>query len=97
MAILSHDDLMLRIQKIAEEHTAEEAVDIIHDLTDTYSDMETKVQTAENSLLETEKKWVKKYTDTFFSGKKETDNTDTDDGGESVKKYTYDSLFKEEK
>lgn len=97
MAILSHDDLMLRIQKIAEEHTAEEAVDIIHDLTDTYSDMETKVQTAENNLHETEKKWVKKYTDTFFSGKNEPDNSDPDDGGESIKKYTYDSLFKEEK
>lgn len=75
MAVLSREEFMARLQNIVGEDTSEEAIKILEDFSDTYTDFETRTSDSTNWKKEYERidaEWRQKYRDRFFSGGDET-------------------------
>ena len=98
MAVRSMEELLNTARGVIGESSNDEALALLDDITDTISDLETKATPDginwKQRYEENDASWRKKYRDRFFSA--------DDDGGEepapppSVKKHTFESLFKEE-
>lgn len=69
MAILSRDDLLARVRARIGEDTSDEAITLIEDVQDTFSDLETRASGETNwkqKYEQNDAEWRKKYTDRFF-------------------------------
>lgn len=96
MPFLEHQNFMDEMKKLSEILPAEQAVEMVQNLTDTYTDMEGRIADGESKVTETENTWRKKYFDAFFADKKPDDSQEPNQNDEP-KNYTFEKLFKEEK
>lgn len=95
MAILDKATLLERIKGRIGEDTSDEAISLIEDVSDTFSDLETKASDEtkwEKKYRENDAEWRKKYRDRFFNG---TPDDENDEEEEAPKPLTFDALFKE--
>ena len=77
MAVKGFEDIMTTLKSFVGDRTDDEAMSFIEDVSDTFSDMETRLSSNESELwkrkyTENDTAWRKKYTDRFF-GKPDTD------------------------
>jgi hypothetical protein len=99
MAVKTRDEIMEAIRKRIGEDTSDEAISLLEDVTDTFTDYETKVADKtdwKTKYDEMDASWRKKYMDRF-SGK--TGEEVKDEQEEQIKDdsetRTFDELFKE--
>lgn len=99
MAVKSRDEIMEAIRKRIGEDTSDEAISLLEDVTDTFTDYETKVADKTDwkaKYDEMDTSWRKKYMDRF-SGK--TGEEVKDEQEEQIKDdsepRTFDELFTE--
>lgn len=99
MAIKSKDEIIASIRSKLGDDTSDEAISLMEDVTDTFSDYETRVADKtdwKNKYDEMDASWRKKYMERF-SGRsgddiKEEQDEDVKEDGETK---TFDELFKE--
>lgn len=102
MAIKTKEELMASLRARIGDDTADEAITLIEDFSDTFDDMSARAKPDgvdwKAKCEETEATWRKKYRDRFYN----TDVTETEKETEKEnytekrKSYSYESLFKEE-
>ena len=99
MAVKTRDEIMEAIRKRIGEDTSDEAISLLEDVTDTFTDYETKVADKtdwKSKYDEMDANWRKKYMDRF-SGKTGEDVKDEQE--EQIKDdselRTFDELFTE--
>lgn len=71
MPVLSKDDFINRIKSLAGDNADDETLSMIEDFTDTYNDLETRVNDTEDWKSKYEQddaEWRNKYKERFFSG-----------------------------
>lgn len=76
MAVLNRDDFMKAIKSVVGENPTDELVTFVENMTDTYTDLETKTKDTTDwkaKYEENDKAWKKKYVDRFFNGSSDTD------------------------
>ena len=111
MAVLNKEDFMKAIKSVVGENPTDELVTFVENMTDTYTDLETKTKDTtdwKTKYEENDKAWKKKYVDRFFNGASETDGKkeETHSTKETLKdvenenkndegELTYDGLFSE--
>lgn len=99
MAIRTKEDILSSMRERFGEDTSDETLTFIEDVSDTFTDLESKAKgdgkdwKAEAKRIEEE--WRKKYKERFFSGKP-TDDSDDDFEEEETKQYRFEDLFKKE-
>lgn len=99
MAVKTIDEIMEAIRKRIGEDTSDEAISLMEDVTDTFTDYETKVADKtdwKSKYDEMDASWRKKYMERF-SGRsgddiKEEQDEDVKEDGETK---TFNELFKE--
>lgn len=102
MAVKSKDELINSLKEIIGDSTDDKALAFIEDVTDTFSDFESKSSTDwEQKYKENDEEWRRKYKERFF-------NTEVDESKEDKPKdsiipetndnspKTFDELFKTE-
>lgn len=103
MAVRTRDEIMEAIKARLGDDTSDEALAIIEDVNDTFSDYETRsTDDWKSKYDELDANWRKRYRDRFFQspGDKETDkeevvsDNEKDLKGEGEEK-SFDSLFEE--
>ena len=109
MAVLNRDDFMSAIKKVVGENPTDELVTFVENMTDTYTDLESKTKDTTDwkaKYEENDKQWKKKYVDRFFNGsaddskKDETHSTketlkdvENEEKKNEDNEMTYDGLF----
>ena len=99
MAVKTIEELMESIRARLGDDQSDEAIALLEDISDTYDDMQSRTNGAEDwkkKYEENDAEWRQKYRDRFF--KKSNDDNDNDDDNESGdqnKQLTFDELFKE--
>ena len=76
MAVLNKEDFMKAIKSVVGENPTDELVTFVENMTDTYTDLETKTKDTTDwkaKYEENDKAWKKKYVDRFFNGSSDTD------------------------
>ena len=71
MAVLNRDDFMKAIKSVVGENPTDELVTFVENMTDTYTDLESKTKDTTDwkaKYEENDKQWKKKYVDRFFNG-----------------------------
>lgn len=72
MAILDREGYFARLQERLAEDTSDEGISFLEDMTDTYNDMEKRVNGDgvdwEKKYKELDESWKKRYRHRFFSG-----------------------------
>lgn len=72
MPILSKDDFFARIKARIGDDTSDDAISFLEDMTDTYSDFETRLQGGsenwEQKYKANDEAWRRRYQSRFFSG-----------------------------
>lgn len=98
MAVRSREEILNSIRKRVGEQNDDETIAFIEDVTDTFTDLETRANgdgvNWKEKYEENDASWRKKYTDRFFSG--EPSEPEPEPEPESEEKLTFESLFKEE-
>lgn len=91
MAILSKEAFMERVNGFIGENNSEDAIAFLTDMSDTYSDLETKSN--DHTYEDKYNKLAKQYRDRFMNQTKEepTDNSGSDERAETI---TFEDLFK---
>ena len=77
MAVLNKEDFMKAIKSVVGENPTDELVTFVENMTDTYTDLETKTKDTtdwKSKYEENDKAWKKKYVDRFFNGSSDTDD-----------------------
>lgn len=97
--IVELNDILSRIRSKAGENIDDDTIQLIDDVSDTFANIKKKDDIDwETKFKENDRAWRKKYTDRFFGGGEEIDNTpDPQPVFEEKKILTYDNLFTEEK
>lgn len=103
MAVLTRDELMERIRSRIGEDTSDEALALIEDFTDTFTDLETRTgEDWKSKYDELDKTWREKYKARFFQkpDDKETKPEDVKEDNEEdlkdeSKEKSFDELFTE--
>lgn len=103
MAVRTRDEIMEAIKARLGDDTSDEALAIIEDVNDTFSDYETRsTDDWKSKYDELDANWRKRYRDRFFQspGDKETDKEEVvSDNEEDLKdeseEKSFDSLFEE--
>lgn len=102
MAVVTRDDLMERIRSRIGDDTSDEALSLIEDFTDTFSDLEVRAgEDWKSKYDELDKTWREKYKARFFQkpDDKETPPEDNKDDEEGIKDESevksFDELFTE--
>lgn len=103
MAVVTRDELMERIRSRIGEDTSDEALALIEDFTDTFTDLETRTgEDWKSKYDELDKTWREKYKARFFQkpDDKETIPEDVkedneDDLKDESKEKSFDELFTE--
>lgn len=84
MAVLSKEDYFTKLQTQIGTDTSEEAISFLEDMTDTYNDLQNKVNNKgvdwEQKYHDLDKAWSEKYRHRFFSG---TNGGNIDSGDDS--------------
>lgn len=99
MAIKTKNEILESIRSHFADDNSDEAIAFIEDVTDTFTDLETRANgdgvdwKARAKQIDDE--WREKYKARFFSGKSVDDEADPEPDDE-VKTYTFDELFKKE-
>ena len=99
MAVKTKDEIMEAVKKRIGDDTSDEAISLLEDVTDTFTDYETKVADKtdwKTKYDELDASWRKKYMDRFSGktgkkAKKEQEEQIKDDG----ESRTFDELFTE--
>lgn len=98
MAVRSREEILNSIRERVGEQNDDETIAFIEDVTDTFTDLETRANgdgvNWKEKYEENDANWRKKYTDRFFSG--EPSEPEPEPEPEPEEKLTYESLFKEE-
>lgn len=98
MAVRTRDEIMEAIKARLGDDTSDEALAIIEDVNDTFSDYETRsTDDWKSKYDELDANWRKRYRDRFFQspgGKEVVSYNEEDLKGESEEK-SFDSLFEE--
>ena len=98
MAIKTRDELLESYKGIIGESTDDATIAFLEDITDTFSDLETKAKGDgvdwKSKYEENDKEWRSKYTERFFSN--EPKDPDPESDPEPEKPMTFDDLFKED-
>lgn len=96
MAVRSREEILNSIRERVGEQNDDETIAFIEDVTDTFTDLETRANgdgvNWKEKYEENDANWRKKYTDRFFSG----EPSEPEPEPEPEEKLTYESLFKEE-
>lgn len=103
MAVVTRDELMERIRSRIGDDTSDEALSLIEDFTDTFSDLETRVgEDWKSKYDELDKAWREKYKARFFQKPDDKETTPEDvkeDNEEDLKDESkvksFDELFTE--
>lgn len=100
MAIKKKEELLSTLKERIGDDTSDEALALIEDFEDTYSDLETRVSSAgdwKSKYEENDKQWRQKYRDRFFNSSNDDDDDDEDNTrhDNSAKPKTFSDLFKE--
>lgn len=99
MAVVTRDDLMERIRSRIGDDTSDEALSLIEDFTDTFSDLEVRAgEDWKSKYDELDKTWREKYKARFFQkpDDKETTPEDIkDDIKDESEVKSFDELFTE--
>lgn len=97
MAIKSREDILNSIRAFMPDDTADDAIALIEDVTDTLTDYENKVnnngENWEQKYRDNDAAWRKKYRDRFFGAPPAPEDDPPADEGR--KPLTYENLFKE--
>lgn len=99
MAILSKDEFFERVRSRIGDDTSDDAIKFLEDMTDTYSDFETRSQGGENweaRYKANDEAWRKRYQARFFAGNPGSPAPDGDPEPEPSD-ITIDDLFEEVK
>lgn len=99
MAVKTMEELMENVRARLGDDQSDEALALLEDISDTYSDMQSRTTGAEDwkKKYETnDAEWRQKYRDRFFNKSNDNDDDDADDGCDKHSKpMTFDELFKE--
>lgn len=99
MAVKTMEELMESVRTRLGDDQSDEALALLEDISDTYSDMQSRTSGGEDwkkKYEENDAEWRQKYRDRFFNKSNNNDDDDGDDGGgNSNKPLTFDELFKE--
>ena len=97
VAIRTKEELMESIRSRLGDDNSDEAIGLLEDISDTYTDMETKANGGgedwKSKYEANDAAWRQKYRDRFFG--KGSDNDDEPDEQPDSKPMTYEQLFKE--
>jgi hypothetical protein len=100
MAVKSKEEILEYLKGRMGEEPDDESIAFLEDVTDTFSDFETKLGDTEDWKAKYEandKEWRKKYTDRFFTGEPEdVPDADPSDPPEKHSPMTFEELFTEE-
>ena len=98
MAVKSREEIIAQINARIGEDKSDEAIALIEDVTDTFTDLESKVsgdgKDWKSEAERIDKEWREKYIARFSSGS-EDDNSLLGSKGGTEKQYTFDKLFSE--
>ena len=95
MAVKTREEILEGLRGRFGEEPTDDDIALLEDITDTFTDFETKTSDAtnwKNKYEENDKAWKKKYSDRFFS-KDDIDNHDELDEPESKSMKTFEDLF----
>lgn len=103
MAVVTRDELMERIRSRIGEDTSDEALALIEDFTDTFTDFETRTgEDWKSKYDELDKTWREKYKARFFQKPDDKETTPEDvkedneeDSKDESKEKSFDELFTE--
>lgn len=94
MAVKTKDEILNSIKERIGDDSSDEALGFIEDVSDTFSDLETRATGMENwkeKYEENDKEWRERYRERFFSSSEDED----DDFGDDKKEIkTFEDLFK---
>ena len=97
VAIRTKEELMESIRSRLGDDNSDEAIGLLEDISDTYTDMETKANGGgedwKSKYEANDAAWRQKYRDRFFG--KGSDDDDEPDEQPDSKPMTYEQLFKE--
>ena len=97
MAVRSKEELMESIRARIGDDQSDEAIALLEDISDTYTDMETKANGGgedwKSKYEANDAAWRQKYRDRFFG--KGSEKEDEPDDQQETKPMTYEELFKE--
>lgn len=97
MAVRSKEELMESIRARIGDDQSDEAIALLEDIADTYTDMETRANGGgedwKTKYETNDAAWRQKYRDRFFG--KGPDKDDELDAQQETKPMTYEELFKE--
>lgn len=98
MAIKSKDEILEAVKGRIGEQTDDETIAFLEDISDTFSDLETKARGDgtdwKAKYEENDKAWRTKYTERFFSGEPKTETQSEPES--KPEPMTFEDLFKEE-
>lgn len=101
MAIKTKDEILSQIQARLGDDVSDDALSFIEDVSDTFSDLESKASNETNweqKYKENDASWRTRYRERFFSGE-ENPNTireDIDIENDEYKPKSFEELFKED-
>lgn len=92
MAVRTRDELLERVRGIVGERHDDDVIGLLEDMTDTYTDMETRLEQSgdwERKYQENDSEWRRKYRERFFGDTDEPELTGGNTAGESTQTYVY--------
>lgn len=101
MAIKTKDEILSQIQARLGDDVSDDALSFIEDVSDTFSDLESKASNETNweqKYKENDASWRTRYRERFFSGE-DNPNTlreDIDTENDEYKPKSFEELFKED-
>ena len=93
MAKLQKDEILERIRAVLSDDTTDEALSLLSDVDDTFSDLDSANEWR-RKYEENDKKWREKYRDRFFNGTDDDDEDFEPEPNPAQQKLNFDSLFK---
>ena len=97
MAVRTREEVMKAVRDRIGDDSSDDALSFIEDIQDTLNNYENNANNDNTNWKQryedNDKEWRKKYRDRFFSEGKDDENNEEDD---TPRKYTFDSLFKED-
>ena len=93
MAIKTLEEVLNQVNQLMPDNSSDEYLNLVEDITDTYNNLNNN-EYNKAKYDELDASWRKRYKERFLSGKPIEDEPSDDD--EKPKKYTFESLFKEE-
>lgn len=100
MSIKTKDEILSTIKTLLKDDTSDEAISVLEDVTDTFDDLQSKVQGDgtdwEQKYNDLDKEWRQKYRDRFFNHSADDPEDDIETPDEPVEKVKFEELFSQE-